>query len=503
MDNQGNLRQRARRALGTTPDKHAICYHGLWYDWDWVRDCGACVMELLEGTENDSRPVGLVTRNRPTSIAALLALMAAGRSARMIFAFQSPTALARELSRGDLSAVIASDEDFSRPVLSALAGAAIPAISIDEEAGVGPIGETAEREPPVRALQLEPAIEMLTSGTSGHPRHFRLTHDMILRGFLNCNLNYAALQTEPDAAALLFFPLGTVSGLYSFLPPALDGRAMILLDKFDLDAWLDYVATYRPHRGSLPPTGVETLLNRDIPVEELYNIQYIGTGAAPIDADTQREFEERYDIPLLISYGATEFGGPVAAMTAELHHEWGAAKRGSAGRAWGGAHLRIIDPATGAECAPGTTGILEVVAPTVGMDWVRTTDLARIDEDGFLYHVGRADGAISRGGFSILPEVIERAVRSHPGVLAASVVGLPHRRLGEVPVAAVQPRDPDNPPDAAELERHVRDQVYATHVPVQFRMVRSLPRTGSMKVDRGKVRAMFEREFLPEEAGRQ
>jgi acyl-CoA synthetase (AMP-forming)/AMP-acid ligase II len=117
-----------------------------------------------------------------------------------------------------------------------------------------------------------------------------------------------------------------------------------------------------------------------------------------------------------------------------------------------------------------------------------------IDEDGFLFHLGRADGAISRGGFSIQPEVIERAIRSHPGIVAAAVIGLSHRRLGEVPVAAVQLVDPETPLDIADLERHVRDQVYATHVPTQFRVVRALPLTPSMMVDRGKVRALFERE---------
>ena len=182
-------------------------------------------------------------------------------------------------------------------------------------------------------------------------------------------------------------------------------------------------------------------------------------------------------------------------MTPELRAQWGATKRGSAGRACAGAALRIVDPETSAVLPPNTRGLLEARTPTIGGGWLRTTDLATIDADGFLFHHGRADDAIRRGGFSILPEVIERVLRSHPAVLEAAVVAFSHRRLGEVPVAAVQPVNPDAPPDLEELERHVRDHVYATHVPVQFRIVRTLPITPAMKVDRGKVRALFERDL--------
>jgi long-chain acyl-CoA synthetase len=493
---EAGLQERARQALAAPAHQRAIWYGGIWYDWGWVRDCGARVIELLDLAGADDRPIGLVPRNRPTSAAALLALIASGRSIRMAFAFQSASALARELAAGELAAVVANDEDCSRPLAEALALAGIPLIAMDEEAGIGMLGEPVESAGAPGA-EAEPAIEILTSGTSGPPKHFRLTHTMVLRGLLASNLSYPQPSDDPDMPKLMFFPIGSISGLYRFLPPMLDGHPLIMLEKFDLDVWLRYVAFYRPKRMTLPPTGIVSLLQRDVPPAALESVRYIGTGAAPIDPLTQRAFEKRYGIPLLISYGATEFGGPVAAMTAELRADWGDAKLGSAGRAWGNAQLRTVDPETGTVRGPGEQGLLEVISPTIGGGWIRTSDVAVIDQDGFLFHQGRADGAISRGGFSILPEVIERAIRSHPAVLDAAVVGLYHRRLGEVPVAAVQPRDEGAPPDLADLENHVRDQVYATHVPVQFRIVQALPLTQSMKVDLGKVRALFEREIIP------
>ena len=495
---RASLRDRARNALEAPTNGRAMYHRGCWYDWGWVRDCGTRVTELLDlaGVGAGAGPVGLVPRSRPTTAAALLALIASGRSVRMIYAFQSASSLARELAGGGLGAVVASDEDCSQPVVDGLARAGIPVIAMDEEAGIGMLGEPGDGVAAITTtpIDADPVIEVLTSGTSGPPKHFRMTHEMVQRGLLVSNLSYPAALVDPGMPTLMFFPMSSISGLYHFLPPALDGHALILLEKFDLDVWLDFIARYRPWRSTLPPAGIIALLQRNPPASALEGLRYIGTGAAPIDPESQRAFEERYGIPLLISFGATEFGGPVAAMTTELRERWGDTKRGSAGRAWAGAELRTLDPDTGAVQPPGAQGLLEVRTPTVGGGWISTTDLATIDADGFLFHQGRVDGAISRGGFSILPEVIERAIRSHPAVLAAAVVGLAHRRLGEVPVAAVQPIDADAPPDLEDLERHVRDNVYATHVPVQFRIVRALPLTPLMKVDRARVRALFERD---------
>lgn len=487
------LIDRAKAALAAPSADRAVFHDGRWYDWGWMRDCGARIGELLDLAGVEDRPVGLVPRNRPTSAAALLSLIATGRSVRMFFAFQSPGALARELVEGGLGAVIASDEDCSRLVTDALTAAGIPVIAIDEETGIGLLGEPLE---PLAGDESrgEPFIDVLTSGANAPPKHFTLTHDVIERGLAASGYSYPVSRTDPTMPPLIFFPLGSMSGLYGLLPPALNRNPVILVEKFQIETWLDYVAQYQPPRATLPPSGISALLQRNVPASALAGLGYIGTGAAAIDDETQRLFEERYDVKLLLSYGAPEFGGPVAAMTPELRQKWGNAKPGSVGPAWGGAEIRTVDIASGAPTAVGTQGRLEVRSPIIGGDWIRTDDLGLIDEDGFLFLLGRADGAISRGGFSIQPELIERAIRSYPGVEAAAVVGLAHRRLGEVPAAAVQLADPEATFDIADLERHVGEHVYASHVPVHFRVVRALPLTPAMTIDRGKVRALFERD---------
>ena len=94
--------------------------------------------------------------------------------------------------------------------------------------------------------------------------------------------------------------------------------------------------------------------------------------------------------------------------------------------------------------APNEEGLLEVLAPRIQPDWIRTSDLGVIDEDGFLFLRGRADGAIMRGGFKVLPEAIERALLLHPAVAETAVVAVPDQRVGEVPGAAIR-LDPGMP----------------------------------------------------------
>jgi acyl-coenzyme A synthetase/AMP-(fatty) acid ligase len=181
-------------------------------------------------------------------------------------------------------------------------------------------------------------------------------------------------------------------------------------------------------------------------------------------------------------------------MTLELHAEWGEKKFGSVGRAFGGAKLRIVHPDTGVELPPGQEGLVEVMTPRMGDYWIRTADLAVIDADGFLFHHGRADGAIMRGGFNLLPESIEHAILLHDAISAVAVTGLPDKRLGQVPAAAIQLKPGTAAPSIPELEAHLRNHVLATHIPAYWRFVDALPRTPSMKVDRPALRRLFEAE---------
>jgi long-chain acyl-CoA synthetase len=487
------------QALERPPAQPVIEFQGEWRTWGEMRRVADRLAALIEASgAPDQAPIAFVARNRPSAIAALLGLIARGRTICMLYAYQAGAALARDAERIRPAVLVAAREDFSDELIAVLReqGAAAIVLS-DMDACVLP-GLERSRSGAVLQPASPRRIELLTSGTTGPPKRFAIGFDLIARHFVGSSLMQAGAGSAGSASAaepppfLLFMPLGNISGVYTTIPVMLKGQRAVLLERFTVSAWHEHVLRYRPQVSGLPPAGVQMVLDADIPPADLASIRSLGTGAAPLDPTTHRAFEERYGIPILLSYGATEFAGPVTAMTAELHARWGQQKFGSVGRPIAGAQLRAIDPDTGEVLPPGREGILEVTVPRMGPEWIRTSDIGVIDEDGFVFHRGRADGAIMRGGFKVLPETIERALLLHDAISAAAVLGLPDRRLGQVPAAAVQLKPGVARPDAAELEAHLRRYVYATHVPAAWRIVAELPRTPSLKIDRPAVRRLFE-----------
>jgi acyl-coenzyme A synthetase/AMP-(fatty) acid ligase len=489
-----DLSQLCANALARTPSRPAIEFAGQWFNWGELRHVADRVSALLQDCGIPAyAAVTFIPRNRPSAIAALLGLIAQHHTVRMVYAFQSGPAMARDIERLNPAVVIGAAEDFSEPVTQFLKAQGIAGIVLREMDASLLLGPSQILPKPASEPAAPAQIEILTSGTTGPPKQFAISHSLIAKHYIGSQ----PINSEDDekllaaTPTLLFFPLGNISGIYATLPVLLRGQRATLLERFSVAGWHEHLLRYRPEASGFPPAGVQMILDADIPPEDLSCIRRVGTGAAPLDSTVHRAFEERYKIPILLSYGATEFGGPVTAMTLELHGAWGEKKFGSVGRTLPGAHLRVIDPENGAVLPPGQEGLLEVISPRIGPDWIRTSDIALIDEDGFMFHRGRADGAIMRGGFKLLPEAIERALQQHPAISAAAVIGIDDHRLGQVPAAAVQFKPAVTAPSVAELESHLRDRIYATHIPVHWRFVDELPRTPTLKVDRPALKALF------------
>jgi long-chain acyl-CoA synthetase len=486
----GDLPALCAAALARDPAWPALHFAGHWIPWGTLARIASTLEQVLLGSElPPNAPVCFVPRNRPCSVAALLGLIASGRSIRMIYAFQSAEAIADALAVHGCGAVVLERDDWAPVLAEATSALGCAAALLDDDGAALAPGE-AQAEPHHRmGSESDPAISILTSGTTGPPKSFRLPFSTIARYFA------PAPGAGPGPTApppLLYLPMGNISGIYSFIPALLGGDGAVLIERFSIDAWLDYVQRWRPIRSGIPPACMAELLERNVPYDHLASLQAMGSGAAPLDPALHRAFEERYGIPILTSYGATEFAGPVAAMTLPLHAQWGEAKRGSVGCALPGACLRIVDATTGDAMPAGVAGVLEVISPRIGPVWLRTSDIGHLDGDGFLWLHGRADGAINRGGFKLLPETIERVLGAHPAVAEVAVVGLADARLGAVPAAAVRLKAGALAPEPTELAAYVRTRLPATHIPALWRIGVDLPRTASQKIDRAAVAALFQ-----------
>lgn len=476
-----------RDLLAGDPDSPWIETRGRWIAKGEVRKIADAVLDRIEAAGIPATaPIGLIARNRAPHVAALFGLLSRRRHIVMLHAYQAREKLAAEIGGLAMAAVVGAEGDWDDGLRDGVSGAGMLGIVLGEDPDYAVSTVAVTHFAPRGFIGTDTAIEMLTSGTTGAPKRVPISYATLAAAVEDAALATAQAGTADIAAPFIqFYPLGNISGLFGLITCAVRGQPVALLEKFEVGAWVDAVERHRPSAFmSLPPAALRMVLDADVPKAALASIPVLRCGSAPLDPTLQQSFEDRYGIPILINYGATEFCGVIANWTLADHRTFGAAKRGSVGRARPGIGLRVTDPDTRETVPPGGTGRLEVLAERIAPDWVQTTDLATIDDDGFVFLKGRTDSVINRGGFKISPEAVAAILRGHPAVEDASVIGLPDDRLGEVPVAAIELRDGFATPEQDLLADTVRNAISPQAVPVRIAILDRLPRTGSMKVDR-------------------
>jgi long-chain acyl-CoA synthetase len=233
------------------------------------------------------------------------------------------------------------------------------------------------------------------------------------------------------------------------------------------------------------------VLDADVEPQKLASLIAIRSGTAPLETAVQEEFEQRFNCAVLVDYGAAEFIGGLAGWTLKDHQQFSKSKRGSVGRAKRDVAIRVVEQESLVQLVAGESGIVEVKSDRYGPDWIGTNDLAHIDSDGFIFLEGRADDAINRGGFKVLPEEVVQLLRKHPKVADAAVVGMKDPRLGEVPIAAIELAVGEEAPEKEQLDAFLKATLPAYMVPVEYRVVDELPRTISMKVSRPELKKLL------------
>jgi long-chain acyl-CoA synthetase len=490
------LADRIRAILALDPTAPAIEHRGAWTTWRAIAEIAAEVESRLRSAGvNEGSPVGLVLRNHPAMVAAMLGVLLADSCVVSINASQGDAGLAADVQELRVPALVSLGVDWQRPGVTEAADGAlglevsVDPPSVDTVSGLDRLGEGPFRQEPDGI-----AVEMLTSGTTGPPKRIPLSYQAFEHTVAAASAHYSSGEDGPrlrSGVAIVSSPLVHMSGLFRTLLNICEGRRIALLDKFRVPDFVDLVVRHRPKAVSLVPSALTMVLDAQVDPDVFSSVQVVTSGTAPLPVSVQEAFEERYGVAVLPSYGATEFAGGVAGWNLPLHREWAKAKRGSVGRAQSGREIRIVSLTDGDEVPVGEQGQIEV--RTRGEDWVRTTDLGRLDADGFLYVDGRTDDVIIRGGFKVTPADIVTVLRSHPAVRDAGVTGIPDERLGEVPVGAVELADGAQL-NSGDLLDFVRQRVSAYQVPAQLLIVDELPRTPSLKVSQPQLRELFGQE---------
>jgi long-chain acyl-CoA synthetase len=473
------LRRRIAAVFDIAPDASAIEYDGRWSTYGQV----GAVARQIASLVNDRGQVGMLLRNRPDHVAAFLGVLLAGGTVVVINPSRGDERTKDDITALELPVIIGASEDLAKLVGPGSGSTVISISTLDAEPElVAARGGGDAARPGI-------AVRMLTSGTTGPPKRIDLTYDMLAHSVMGHGPDRSQAPTEVrTGVAIVNAPLVHIGGVFRVLQCVAEARPFALLDRFDLDAWADAVRRHRPRAVSLVPAALRMVLHSALRREDLDGVRAVTSGTAPLSADDADAFCEKFGIPVLTSYAATEFGGGVAGWTLSDHQKHWRAKRGSVGRANPGAQLRVIDD-DGNPLGAGTPGLLEVKPGQLGpsADWMRTTDMARIDEDGFVWILGRADQAIIRGGFKVMPDDVRAALESHPAVQGAAVVGRPDERLGETPVAIVELREAASV-DIGELLDFLRNRLARYEIPTEIAIVDAIPRTPSGKPDLSAIR---------------
>ncbi len=395
--------------------------------------------------------------------------------------------------RGDLFARLqASVPDLKTLIVTDRGQCSAPALRY--ETLVATPSKSAPRDP---ASLHETSFILYTSGTTGRAKGVQLTVHGMLWIVAACWAPITGLSERDTVLSPL--PLFHSYALnLSVLGILATGASAFIMDRFSTSEAVRLLKsgqfTYFPG----VPTMFHYLLQatRGETGLRLPNLRLCVSAGAIMPATLNREFESHLGVPLLDGYGITETSTMVTM-------NWPSGQRvlGSCGFPVPGLAVRIVD-ANGRDVASNQEGELIVRGPNVmpgyhnkpeetrnalRTGWYHTGDLAKSDENGFLTITGRLKELIIRGGQNIAPAEIEEVVNTFAAVLDCAVVGLPHEHLGEVPALFVVPL-PGNTIEIEALLGHCREKLSAYKVPHSVQFIAEIPRTGSGKIIRYKLR---------------
>jgi long-chain acyl-CoA synthetase len=334
------------------------------------------------------------------------------------------------------------------------------------------------------------AVILYTSGTTGTPKGAELTHGNLRAA---TDISVGLVHPGPDTITFGGLPLFHVFGLCSGLNTAFSvGGCLTLLPRFDPGRALEIVQRDRVNTFLGVPTMYAAMLNHPEHASfDASSLDLCVSGGAAMPVEIMRGFEEAFGCKVLEGYGLSE-----TSAIATFNRPDRERKPGSIGLPVERTELKLSDD-DGNEVPEGEVGEIHVrgatvmrgywnkpdaTADTLDADgWLKTGDMARVDEDGYYFIVDRKKEMIIRGGFNVYPREIEEVIYEHPAVREAAVIGVPHPSLGEEIAAAIAVRPgSDVTPD--DLREYAKARVAAYKYPRRVWFVDELPKGPTGKI---------------------
>ena len=338
-----------------------------------------------------------------------------------------------------------------------------------------------------------------TSGTTGFPKGVMLTHYNIVNNAYWVGKYQGMTPEDRLCIPVPFFHcFGCVMGT---LASVVHGVTMVPIEIFDAGKVLEAVDKEK----CTILYGVPTMFVRELnhPDFDKYDLSSLRTGimaGAPCPVEVmKRVMEDMHAKEMTIAYGLTE-ASPVITMTSrddpiEKRVE-------TVGKPMPYIEVKIVEPGTLKEVPPNTPGELvargynimkgyykmpEATAKAIENGWLHTKDLAKMDEDGYVYILGRVDDMIIRGGENVYPREIEEFLYTHPKIKEVQVVGVPHPEYGEEVAAFIQLKDGESATEE-EIKEFCKKNIARYKVPKYIFFTNEWPMTASGKIQKFKLR---------------
>jgi long-chain acyl-CoA synthetase len=339
-----------------------------------------------------------------------------------------------------------------------------------------PLADVADRE------DSDTALILYTSGTTGTPKGAELTHGNLREA---ARISVDLVDVGPDTVTFGALPLFHVFGLTSGLNASVAvGGCLTLLPRFDPGKALEIVERDRVNTFLGVPTMYAAMLHHE-GEHDTSSLDLCVSGGAAMPVEILRGFEEKFGATILEGYGLSE-STAIAAFNRPDRER----KPGSIGIPVPDTEMRL-DGDEGEEVGEilvkgptvmkGYWNRAEATAETLEDGWLRTGDMARVDEDGYFFVVDRKKELVIRGGFNVYPREIEEVLYEHPAVREAAVIGIPHDSLGEEVGAAVVLRDGEDASEE-EIRDYVKERVAAYKYPRRVWFADELPKGPTGKI---------------------
>jgi steroid-24-oyl-CoA synthetase len=355
-----------------------------------------------------------------------------------------------------------------------------------------------------------------TSGTTGKPKGAVISHRNIISNTFNAASSQARAflrrgeaPPPPDPtvqkAFLISVPFFHVTGCFAAMVPALmGGHKLVMQRRWNVDEALPLMERERiTNFGGVPTVVWQVLEHPKIDRYDLSSVENVAYGGAPAAPELVRRIRQRFPRALpRQGWGMTETSATATSNIAEDYER----KPASCGVPPATGEAKIMS-GDGRELPRGETGELWYKGPVVARGywndapataetftdgWVKTGDLAHMDEEGFLYVVDRAKDMLIRGGENIYCIEVENVLYAHPAVMDAALIGRPHHTLGEEPVAIVCLK-PETSASAGELRHWAASRLAAFKVPVDVILFpEGLPRNANGKIVKSELKKLIE-----------